>query len=92
MKLSELSRCNENNPPVRTEKSMSALNKFSREFLEALLHEDLPYPWNPADPEAEAFLAEREQDFSLTDVLESEEITSQAQTLFEAIDNLFSRG
>ncbi len=91
MKFSELCRGNEDNLPVKTEKSMNPLNKFSREFLEALLDEELPLPWNPADPEAEAFLAEREQDFSLTDALESEEITSRAQTLFEAMDNSFRR-
>ncbi|MGK7877420.1 MAG: hypothetical protein AB4426_30205 [Xenococcaceae cyanobacterium] len=64
------------------EESQEALNKFSEEFLEALLQEEAIYPWNPAEPEAEAYFAELEQNFSLADWSDSEEIAPRAETLF----------
>jgi hypothetical protein len=37
------------------------LNQMQTELLEALLEpEDCLYPWNTADPESEAYFAERE--------------------------------
>ena len=38
-------------------------SQVEKELLEALLEpEDAPYPWNPAEPESEAYFVEREQE------------------------------
>ena len=70
------------NEPIRAQNSKKALNQLSEEFLEALLQEEAPYPWNPAEPEAEAYFAAIEQNFSFEDWSESEEIAPRAKTLF----------
>lgn len=55
------------------------------DLLEALLEpEDQTYPWNPADPESEAYFAEREQDFLI------EEETVTPQTFFTELEQIWS--
>ena len=55
------------------------------ELLEALLEPgDSPYPWNTADPESEAYFAEREQDILLEDLFEEME-SSQILTKLDQI-------
>lgn len=59
------------------------------DLLEALLElDDAPYPWNPADPESEAYFAEREQDFLPQDWSEEEIATSQS--FFNQLEQLWS--
>ncbi len=60
------------------------------DLLEALLEpDDAPYPWNTADPESEAYFAEREQDLVL-DYWSEQEMAAQTQTFFTQIDQLWS--
>ena len=58
------------------------LSSVQGELLEALLQpEEDFYPWNPAEPEAEAYFAERERGFCLSDWQEEEAIHSASQAL-----------
>ena len=61
-----------------------------KDLLEALLEpDDAPYPWNTADPESEAYFAEREQYFVLEDWPE-QEMAAQTQTFLTQLDQLWS--
>ena len=56
---------------------------IKEELLETLIQEDQPdYPWNPGEPEAEAYFAQLEQEFSLLDDLDAEEIDTKAATFY----------
>ena len=72
---------NQFNRPSRPE----AVDKLSKELLEAITQDETVYPWNPIDPESEAYFAELEQDFSITDCFSSEEIETQAETFFSRL-------
>ena len=69
--------------PIQYEDREDALSAVQAELLETLLQpEENVYPWNPAEPEAEAFFAELERGFALSDWQEEEEIESRSQALF----------
>ncbi|AFY32560.1 hypothetical protein [Calothrix sp. PCC 7507] len=60
------------------------------DLLAALLEpEDATYPWNPADPESEAYFSELEQQFMIDDLLDSS-IATRSQTFYTQLDNLWS--
>ena len=62
------------------------LSSTQGELLEALLQPDEDfYPWNPAEPEAEAYFAELERGFLLSDWQEEEEMKSASQALFNQL-------
>ncbi|HAX88906.1 MAG TPA: hypothetical protein DCY91_22245 [Cyanobacteria bacterium UBA11370] len=62
------------------------LTQVQGELLEALWQTDEDcYPWNPAEPEAEAYLAELEAGLCLDHCLEDEEIASNSQVLFNRL-------
>ncbi len=61
------------------------LNRFAGEFLEVLLHEEGCYPWNPADPETEAYFEQLEQNFSLIDSWDSEDISDRAESFYACL-------
>lgn len=65
--------------PIHYENCEDALSGTEEELLEALLQpqEDC-YPWNPAEPEAEAYFVELEQGFLLCDWQEEEKTASDA--------------
>jgi hypothetical protein len=48
-----------------------------------------PYPWNPTDPETEAFFTELEHDFSLDD-WQADEISNRANAFFSKVNQLWS--
>lgn len=65
-------------------------NQAQAELLEALLQpEETVYPWNPVDPEAEAYFADLELEFDLDDWTD-EEITRRSQRLFAHVDECWS--
>lgn len=72
--------------PIRYQNCKDALSGAQGELLGALLlsEEDF-YPWNPAEPEAEAYFAELERGFLLSDWQEEEEIQSASQALFNQL-------
>ncbi len=67
------------------------LNQMQTELLEALLEpEDCLYPWNTADPESEAYFAEREWGFVLED-WSQDEIAARRQIFFTELDQLWAK-
>ncbi len=69
--------------PMQYKNREDALSSIQGELLEALLQpEEDFYPWNPAEPEAEAYFAELEREFVLDHWQEAEEITQASQALF----------
>jgi hypothetical protein len=72
--------------PMQYRNCEDALNTMQGELLEALLQsEDDFYPWNPAEPEAEAYFAQLESEFSLDEWQEDEEIIQASQALFNRL-------
>lgn len=71
----------------RVDKDSSSLTEL--ELLEALLiPDDATYPWNPADPESEAYFVEQEQQFLYEDGWE-EEIANGAPNFFAKIEKIW---
>lgn len=70
--------------------SEDALNQYRVEFIENLLEEENNYPWNPLQSQLETYLTQIEQEFSLTDCLDSEEVDSLATNLFANLDRCWS--
>jgi hypothetical protein len=60
------------------------------ELAEAILGHETVYPWNPRDPEAEAYFADLELEFNL-DEWTDEEIDQRSQTLFAQIDKFWEQ-
>jgi hypothetical protein len=77
---------------LRHPKSEDLFNNYSEEFLEVLLDEETCYPWNPADPENEAYFEQLEQNFSPLDCLAPEELNDRSERFFASLhqcwDNL----
>ena len=65
-------------------------SQVEMDLLEALLEpEDAPYPWNPAEPESEAYFVEREQEL-LQSGWSEEEIAVPATDFLTTLDSLWS--
>ena len=73
---------NQPNPHPDSEESLYN----TTELLDAIFQEEDIYPWNNAEPEAEAYFANSEKDFSLTNSLDSKEIKSLADTFFSHLN------
>ncbi|MBD2539086.1 hypothetical protein [Coleofasciculus sp. FACHB-SPT36] len=68
----------------------NSLSQVQAELLEALLQpEEAPYPWNPADPNVEAYWTELEQEFELEGWLD-EEISRGSQALYAKFDECWA--
>lgn len=79
------------NQPIPFKEREEALNQAQGELLEVLLQpEEDCYPWNPAEPEAEAYFAELERGFLLDSWQDSEEIQDRARGLFEQLDQCWA--
>lgn len=77
--------------PIDFKDYEDAWSSAQGELLEALLQsEEDCYPWNPAEPEAEAYFAELEQGFFLSDWQEEEAIKSASQALFNQLQQCWS--
>ena len=77
--------------PMQYKNCEDALSSVQGELLEALLQaEDDFYPWNPAEPEAEAYFAQLEREFLIEQWQEVEEITQASQALFNQLHQCFS--
>ena len=59
------------------------------ELLEALLADDVTYPWNPNDLESEEYFVEQSRQFPFEDWSESE-ITTRSDAFFSKIELLWS--
>lgn len=73
-----------------TQASDDSRSLIQLELLEALLASDgSTYPWNPTDPESEAYFVEQEEQFPLEDWSESE-ITARSDSFFAQIEQTWS--
>lgn len=64
----------------------NGVSQVQDELLDLLLEEDLAcYPWNPTDPEAEAYFAELEENCNLED-WSDEEIKTRSENFFASLN------
>lgn len=74
----------------RSEANDDRLSLTELELLEALLtSEDVLYPWNPSDPESEAYFKEQEQQL-LAEEWWEEEIAQGATKFFSQVEQIWS--
>lgn len=59
------------------------------ELLNALLQLDVSYPWNPADPGSEAFLANLDKEWRF-DEIGAEDLRARSQSLLNKLDQIWS--
>lgn len=72
--------------PIQHKYREDALSDVRGELLEALLQPDEDcYPWNPAEPEAEAYFAELERGFLLSGWQEDDKTTQASQAFFHQL-------
>jgi len=70
--------------------SASVDMEMELELLEALISpDDSTYPWNPADPESEAYFVEQEQQFLMQELLD-EELEVRSQAFYSQLDTLWA--
>jgi hypothetical protein len=60
------------------------------ELLEVIVQGDIPYPWNPAQSDAEAYFVALEEEFVASDWLADRDLTHNSQILFSQLDRLWS--
>lgn len=60
------------------------------ELLEAIVQTEIPYPWNPAMPESDAYLKALEKEFAVSDCLSDADTVKQSQVLFAQFEQLWS--
>ncbi|NJL82344.1 MAG: hypothetical protein HC890_04140 [Chloroflexaceae bacterium] len=74
--------------PIRSLEEVNSLANSSEDLTEALLAavlEQETYPWNPAEPEADAYFENAERAFTLFDTLGDPAIEAQAEAFFRAV-------
>lgn len=77
--------------PIHFQDYEDAWSSAQGELLDALLQsEEDCYPWNPAEPETEAYFAELERGFFLSDWQEEEVVKSASQALFNQLQQCWS--
>ncbi|MBE9184251.1 hypothetical protein IQ270_05825 [Microcoleus sp. LEGE 07076] len=59
------------------------------ELLATVVQTDVAYPWNPAQLESEAYLADLEQKFSLSDCFSDSDIDQKSQALFAQLEQVW---
>lgn len=75
---------------IHCQNDIIKLRTVQAEFLETLLEKEAIYPWNPAEPETEEYLAHIEQEFSLADWSQTQDVLPRAEGLFSAFDRCWS--
>ena len=60
------------------------------DLLQALFDDEIAYPWNPAQPESEAYFAHPEAGLNLLDCLTDTEISQRSQVLFNQVEQLYT--
>ncbi|NES81761.1 MAG: hypothetical protein F6K10_10340 [Moorea sp. SIO2B7] len=74
------------NQSIHYQESQDSLNQVFEELLESIFADEPNYVWNPADPATEDYLTILEENFSLLDARDSEEITIRAENLFSHLN------
>lgn len=60
------------------------------DILEAIALEDTAYPWNPEDPESEAYFSKLETEFAESDFMANIDIVNGSQKLFAQLEEKWS--
>jgi len=60
------------------------------ELLEVIVQADIPYPWNPAQSDSEAYFTDLEQEFAASDWLSEQDLAHNSQRLFAQLNQLWS--
>ncbi|MDY6803825.1 MAG: hypothetical protein SXA11_08470 [Cyanobacteriota bacterium] len=60
------------------------------DILEAIALEDTAYPWNPEDPESEAYFSKLENEFAESDFMANIDIVNGSQKLFAKLEEKWS--
>jgi hypothetical protein len=68
----------------------NSLNPLTEDFLDVLLETEESYPWDPTNPESEAYFQELEAEFPLVDTLDDLEIEEQADRFFSRLNECWS--
>lgn len=76
------------NKHIRPENYQDSQSQAQLDLLETLLLADAPYPWNPASPESETYLAALEEEF----VFENwpvDEVEARSQAFYSQLEQLW---
>ncbi|MDE5116543.1 MAG: hypothetical protein O4860_04610 [Trichodesmium sp. St2_bin2_1] len=79
-----------NNQPSRSQFSPNnASSEVELDLLNAIILEDIAYPWNPEAPESDAYFKSLEQELPLSDLLNDVEMTSACQAFYSQTEKLW---
>jgi hypothetical protein len=73
-----------------TRHSQATPTQADLDLLQTLFAEENPYPWNPTQPESEAYLTELETEFELSNCLTNTEVTQRSAALFTQVEKLYT--
>lgn len=76
------------NKPIRPENYQDSQSQAQLELLETLLLADAPYPWNPASPESETYLAALEEEFVFEN-WPADEVEARSQVFYSQLQQLW---
>ncbi|MDJ0555477.1 MAG: hypothetical protein QNJ68_13750, partial [Microcoleaceae cyanobacterium MO_207.B10] len=79
-----------NNQPSRSPFFDHNSTEVELDMLNALLLDDICYPWNPCEVESEAFFASLEQELPLSNLLTDTEVNSGSQKLYSQATKFWS--
>ncbi len=60
------------------------------DLLQVLFEDEETYPWNPTEPESEAYLTELEAELSLSECFTETEMSQRSQTFFHQVEQLYT--
>lgn len=78
-----------NNQPSRSQFYANASTEVELDLLNAIVLDDITYPWNPEAPESDAYFDALEQKLPLSDLLTDVEVTSACQNFYSQTDQLW---
>lgn len=73
-----------------TRHSQATPSQTDLDLLQVLFAEKNPYPWNPTQPESEAYLAELETEFELSNCLTDTEVNQRSEAFFTQVEQLYT--
>jgi hypothetical protein len=78
--------------PIHFQNREQARDCLQGELIDAILQSETNdcYPWNPADPEAEAYFSEIEQEFLFSSLYEDEELAQASQSFFAQLHHCWA--
>ncbi|MGD1717798.1 hypothetical protein [Dapis sp. BLCC M172] len=79
-----------NNQPSRSQFSLNnASTEVELDLLNAIVLDDIAYPWNPETPESDTYFNSLEQELPLSDLFNDVEMTTACQNFYSQTDKLW---